>query len=156
MKSLKITGITSEKIVYVSSLWLLRSPLTFFSYWTSEEDEPLFYAEYSKKRIPIPSGYLGYNKYLNKGEVMIYEELLKELGITVGDKISITLRQETDNYLKLYNKKPKKFINYFSKQNKSEKKKILKELLEYDLLNEEAISYLDKHESALVREVGLE
>ncbi len=158
MKNLRVTGITlkQDRKVYVSDIgtsWTNPSSRTVL-------DSDLIFkhdAEYSEKRVPIKQMcYTG--RSLDKDEIVISGDIARELGVTVGDKINIKLRffgKSEDDYLTLYEKKPKKFIKYFSKQSTTDKKKILKELLEYDKTNEEVIQWLDKNYSDLIREVGL-
>jgi len=51
---------------------------------------------------------------------------------------------------------PQEFITQFSNiQDSEEKKLVLKSLMELDYDNKEVINWLDKNESILVREVGL-
>jgi hypothetical protein len=159
MKNLRVTGITlkQDRKVYLSDLWTLVNPVTIFSALISAPKTPL-YLEYSKKRASIEQLYYT-GRNLDKDEVIISEDIAKELGVTVGDKINIKVKifgKINNDYIFLYEKKPKQFIKYFSEQSATDKKKILKELLERDIVNEEVISYLDKHESKLIREVGLE
>ncbi len=159
MKNLKITGITlNPGVCTSSSLWMLANPFTILSALVSGSN-PIFYAEYSKKRVFIPTEQLYYRGYIGKGETIISEGIAKELGVTLGDKINIrikTLGKSKDNYLMLYEKNSRKFIKYFNEQPDANKKKILKELLEYDKTNEEIVRWLDKNYSGLIREVGLE
>ncbi len=158
MKNLKVTGITlkQDRKVYLSDLW---------TSWTNPSsrtvlDSDLIFkhdAEYSEKRVPIKQMcYTG--RSLDKDEIVISGDIAKELGVTVGDKINIRMRlfgKLEDDYLILYEKKPRKFIKYFSKQDYQDKKKILRELLGCDTTNEEVVKWLDKNYSGLVREVGL-
>ncbi|MBM3199619.1 hypothetical protein FJZ53_01690 [Candidatus Woesearchaeota archaeon] len=157
MKNLRITNIIPKQKVYLSSLWILVNPYALFATWISESNTP-FYAEYSKKRVPIKAQQLYYMEYLKKNEVIIPETLAKELDAKIGDKISIkvTLSGKLGiDYLSLYEKKPKKFIKYFTEQPDSNKKKILQELLDFDKTNEQVISWLNKNYPDLIREVGL-
>lgn len=159
MKNLIVTDINPKQGVYASSsLWGLVNPFTIISALVSGSN-PIFCAEYSKKRVLIPTEQLHYMRYIGKGETIISEGIAKELGVTVGDKINIRIRicgKLNNDYLKLYEKKPGKFIKYFSEQPDADKKNILRELLDYDKTNEEIVKWLDKNYSCLIREVGLE
>ncbi len=158
MKNLRISSITLEKesIVYVNH-WLML-------YYTSENPLPtLFgkkilthYAEYSKKlaqtKIVFTIG------RIERDEAVISEGLAKELGATLGDKINLKLKRYRGPiyHLELYEKNPKKFMRYFNEQSNTNKKNILRELLEHDKINDEVVKWLDKNYPDLIREIGLE
>lgn len=154
---LRVTGITlkQDRKVYMSD-----SYAPWKRYHTMLDSDFIFKpnAEYSGKRSPIKQiCYTG--RSLDEDEIVISGDIAKELGITIGDKIHIGFRlfgKPDDNYLAMYEKNPKKFIKYFSKQSDTNKKRILNDILEQEFVNEEAVSWLDKHESKLIREVGLE
>ncbi len=156
MKNLRVTGITlkQDRKVYLSYFWK-ANPLPPFPL---PENMFKHYAEHSGKYTQIAQ--VDYtSRILDREDIIISGGIAKELGITLGDKINIKLRffgKSDADYLKLYEKKPKKFIKYFNEQSEADKKKILKELLEYDKTNEEVINWLDKNYSELIKEVGLE
>lgn len=160
MKNLELVGIMLKqgRRVYTSSLLPQVNPLILFSVLVSPSRD-ILYLEYSKKRVSISNEQLYYMENLGKGEIKISADIAKELGVTIGDKISIkgSLLEKIDNdYMSLYEKKSKQFIKYFKEQSDTDKKKILKELLEQDTTNEEVVKWLDKNYSGLIKEVGLE
>ncbi|MBM3199618.1 hypothetical protein FJZ53_01685 [Candidatus Woesearchaeota archaeon] len=164
MKNLRITGITQEKnlIVYVPDI----RGIGIFNYD----------AEYYGKRAPVkvlcpsvkykfalirngPNDVVCANNTLRLDEVIVSQGLAEELGLELGYGLRLKTRiwkTPRLNTLEWYEKNPKKFIKYFKQQKELEKKKLLRELLEHDTINEEVVSYLDKHESKLIKEVGLE
>ncbi|MDP2906849.1 MAG: hypothetical protein Q8O03_02815 [Nanoarchaeota archaeon] len=156
MKNLKVTGITlkQDRKVYVSYSWK-TNPLPPFPL---TENMFKHNVEYSGKRVSTEQ--ICYrDNILDENEIVISGDIAKELGVTVGGKINIRLRLfgKLDNdYLTMYKKKPRKFIKYFSEQSDTNKKKVLKEILEQDFVNERVVVWLDKNYSGLIREVGLE
>lgn len=161
MKNLRIKGITLKPCceVYTSSVRHLMNPLVIFSALISESSNALFYIKYSKKRVLIPNEHVHYLEDIGKDEIIISEGLAKKLGVTLGDKVSIKGKpfgKIDDNYLEMYEKNPGKFIKYFNEQHYTDKKKILKEIIEQDFVNEKVAAWLDEKYSSLVREVGLE
>lgn len=163
MKNLRVTGITHEKdpLVYITHTQIIdRMVHNDVFFWGLQDYNFLKYvAEYSNKQAIVKFLIQGVQPRFTNDDIIVSDGLAKKLGITVGDEITLKIklfRKPDDDYLVLYEKNPKKFIKYFNKQNETEKKKILKELLEYDKTNEEVVSWLDKHESKLIREVGLE
>jgi hypothetical protein len=152
MKNLKVTGITFEKdpLVYVSPIHKENPLIPFIDYSFYK-----YAVKYSGKKTVA-------KVIWTEGiydTVVVSQGIAEKLKLQAGDEISLKLTffgKPDDDYLTLYKKKPRKFIKYFSEQSDTDKKKILKELLEQDFVNEEVISYLDKHESKLIKEVGLE
>ncbi|MBM3199621.1 hypothetical protein FJZ53_01700 [Candidatus Woesearchaeota archaeon] len=152
MKQLTVTGITPEK-----------KPLLYLS--PIHKENPLIpFIDYALYNYVVEcSGKKTIAKVIWSDEIydtiVVSQGVAEKLKLKAYDKVSLKLtllRKPDDDYLTLYEKNPKRFIKYFKEQSCANKKKILKELLEYDVVNEKVVSYLDKHESKLVREVGLE
>lgn len=58
------------------------------------------------------------------------------------------------DHLRLYEKNPEGFIEYFKDKPVEEKKVMLKDVMEHDSVNEKVIDWLNENEPDLVREVG--
>lgn len=162
MKNLKVRSITFEKdqVIYVSYQQVLNTPIfndVFF--WGIQGSNLLKYVvEYSSKQAQAKF-ITSRQPHFEKDEVIVSDGLAKKLGIKLGDKVNLKIKifgKPSMGYLGLYEKQPKKFNKYFDKQNLNEKKRILKELLEYDTINDEAIKWLDKKYPELIKEVGIE
>ncbi|MBM3199798.1 hypothetical protein FJZ53_02585 [Candidatus Woesearchaeota archaeon] len=60
------------------------------------------------------------------------------------------------DYLKLYKEDAEEFIEYFNERRSEEKKVILKDVMEYDFINDKVTEWLNEHEADLIREVGFD
>ncbi len=59
------------------------------------------------------------------------------------------------DYIRLYKEDASIFIDYFKNRSQEEKKIIMKDIMECEHVNENAINWLNENESELIREVGL-
>ncbi len=152
MKNLKVTGITFEKdpLVYVSPIHK-ENPLIPFIDYTFYKYAVKYSGKKTTAKVIWTEGIYD--------TVVVSQGVAEKLKLRAGDEVSLKLTffgKPDDDYLVLYEKNHKKFVKYFEQQSLDDKKKVIKELLEQDFVNEKIVEWLDKNYSGLIREVGLE
>ena len=94
--------------------------------------------------------------YLNSKRKMVrFDEKINKLKHSYRNIDVKTLHEKHSDPLTLYKDDAESFIAYFSSKETEEKKKLIEHMINCDFTNEKVITWLDKNESELVRDVGL-
>lgn len=150
---IKAIGILSKLLTGKNNEFCKHFPnpnINYYNILSSEVRKIYFKAELFVEKL----------KYDSRVEDRLLEDLMsiaeKDYSLIIRDLTKSLINKYWIEDLRLYKQNTDGFIKYFSNINDGEKKNILRKILDSDFDNEDVNSWLYKHHSQLVREVGLE